>query len=432
VERSANLERAPSDLAVQDEMGPSRGGRPTLSKRSETEPYMTHEPIIQVCVIERGIIGRVATQNPYSYGGPVSGPHFIGRDAEVADLVTRMVGGISVVVTAPRRYGKTSLIDRATELVRKDHGAVISVNLMHCPGLDTFASRLVAGAYNTEGARVRRARQGLPELLRRLRVQPAPTLDDAGKPRFTFGGLAERDAIVVLDDTYAILSSLTTQRPAVLILDEFQAVGELGGGLAPALKALGDQHPKVSLVVAGSRQHLMDALVLSRGAPLYNMADRLALGPIDERVMVRYLVDRARHGAKEMTEAAAEHICELAGPVPYDIQRLAYEVFDRAGDRIDTSNADDGMGGVIRREDPNFTDAFSRMSIRHRRVLVGIAVRRRVEQPYTAELAREVGYAGPPGVRRAIEALGADETISDRQGALVVTDPFFAEWLRRL
>ncbi len=162
------------------------------------------------------------------------------------------------------------------------------------------------------------------------------------------------------------------------------------------------------------------------------MAERLALGPIDERVMVRYLVDRARHGAKEMTEAAAGRICELAGPVPYDIQRLAYEVFDRAGDRIDSSDADDGMSGVIRREDPNFTDGFSRMSIRHRRVLVGIAVRRLVERPYTAEFAREAGYAGPPGVRRAIEALGADETLSERQGALVVADPFFAEWLRRL
>ena len=394
--------------------------------------HVTHDPITHDCVIGRSIIGGVATRNPYSYGGPVSGPHFIGRDAEVADLVSRMVTGISVVVTAPRRYGKTSLIDRAAELVREDHGAVISVNLMHCPGLDTFASCLVAGAYATEGGRVRRARQGLPELVRRLRVQPALTLDDTGKPRFTFGGLAERDAIVVLDDVYAILSSLAAQRPAVLILDEFQAVGELGGGLAPALKALGDQHPKVSLIVAGSRQHLMDALVLSRGAPLYNMAERLALGPIDERVMVRYLVGRARHGAKDMTEAAAERICELAGPVPYDIQRLAYEVFDRAGDRIASSDADDGMSGVIRREDPNFTDGFSRMSIRHRRVLVGIAVRGRVGQPYTAEFAREVGYAGPPGVRRAIEALGAHEAISERQGALVVADPFFAEWLRRL
>ena len=394
--------------------------------------HVTHDPITHDCVIGRSIIGGVAIRNPYSYGGPVSGPHFIGRDAEVADLVSRMVSGISVVVTAPRRYGKTSLIDRAAELVCEDHGAVISVNLMHCPGLDTFASCLVAGAYATEGGRVRRARQGLPELVRRLRVQPALTLDDTGKPRFTFGGLAERDAIVVLDDVYAILSSLAAQRPAVLILDEFQAVGELGGGLAPALKALGDQHPKVSLIVAGSRQHLMDALVLSRGAPLYNMAERLALGPIDERVMVRYLVGRARHGAKDMTEAAAERICELAGPVPYDIQRLAYEVFDRAGDRIASSDADDGMSGVIRREDPNFTDGFSRMSIRHRRVLVGIAVRGRVGQPYTAEFAREVGYAGPPGVRRAIEALGAHEAISERQGALVVADPFFAEWLRRL
>jgi hypothetical protein len=374
----------------------------------------------------------MATRNPYSYGGPVSGPHFIGRDAEVADLVSRMVSGVSVVVTAPRRYGKTSLIDRAAELVREGHGAVISVNLMHCPGLEAFAGRLVAGAYSTEGGRARRARQGLPELLRRLRVQPALTLDDAGKPRFTFGGLAERDAIVVLDDVYAILSSLAKERPAVLIFDEFQAVGELGGGIAPALKALGDRHPKVSLLLAGSRQHLMNALVLSRGAPLYNMAERLALGPIDELVMVRYLGDRARQSAKHMTEAAAKRICELAGPVPYDIQRLAYEVFDRAGTRIDNSEVDHGMRGVVRREDPNLTDAFSRMSIRHRRVLVGIAVRCRVEQPYTADFAREVGYAGPPGVRRAVEALSADETLTKRQGALVLTDPFFAEWLRRL
>jgi hypothetical protein len=374
----------------------------------------------------------MATQNPYSYGGPVSGPHFVGRDAEVAALVSRMENGVSVVVTAPRRYGKTSLVDRGAELVRDEHGAVISVNLMHCPGLDAFAGRLVAGVYSTEGGRLHRARQGATELLRRLRVQPALTLEEDGKPRFTFGALAERDTLTVLDDVYAILSAIAKARPAVLVLDEFQAVQDLGGGIAPALKALGDQYPKVSLVLAGSRQHLMEALVLSRVAPLYNMAERLALGPIDERVMIRYLGDRARCGAKHMTDDAAERICKLAGPVPYDVQRLAYEVFNQAGDQIDSSDVDDGMTGVIRREDPNFTDSFSRMSIRHRRVLVGIAARRRVKQPYTAEFAREIGYAGPPGVRRAIEALGADETLAERDGALVVADPFFAEWLRRL
>jgi len=43
-----------------------------------------------------------------------------------------------------------------------------------------------------------------------------------------------------------------------------------------------------------------------------------------------------------------------------------------------------------------------------------------------------VGYAGPPGVRRAIVALEQDEILEHRSGGLVVTEPFFAWWLRRL
>jgi hypothetical protein len=371
-------------------------------------------------------------RNPYSYGGPVSGPHFAGREVEVAQLVSRMANGVSVAVTAPRRYGKTSLIERAAQQVRKGGGAVLSVNLMHCAGLDALAGRLVAGAYAVHGGRVRRARQGLPELVKRLRLQPAVTFDERAQPRFTFGALVERDAITILDDVYSILASIAEERPAVLVLDEFQAVADLGGGLAPALKALGDRYPAVSLVVAGSRQHMMDALVLARGAPLYNMTERLALGPIDDSVMEDYLLGRAKSGGKRMSRGSARRVRELAGPVPYDIQRLAYEVFDQSGEEIAPTDVDRGMGFVVSREEGNFTDLFERIPLRHRRLLVGVARRGRVEQPYSSEFAKEVGYAGPPGVRRAVEALGAEEVLVDRGGALEVGDPFFAEWLRRL
>jgi hypothetical protein len=162
------------------------------------------------------------------------------------------------------------------------------------------------------------------------------------------------------------------------------------------------------------------------------MAERLALGPIDQKTMVAFLIERARDGGKDMTPDAAERICALAGPVPYDIQRLAYEVFDLSGDEIGAGDVDEGMSGVIRREDPNFADLFSRMSLSRRGVLAGIAARYRVDQPYSAEFAREVGYAGPPGVRRAIEALSAEDILTERDHALVIADPFFAEWLRRL
>jgi hypothetical protein len=67
---------------------------------------------------------------------------------------------------------------------------------------------------------------------------------------------------------HSILTDLAKQGPACLILDEFQASADLSPRLPALLKALSDEHPTVSLVLAGSRRHLMESLVLAKGAPL--------------------------------------------------------------------------------------------------------------------------------------------------------------------
>ncbi len=371
------------------------------------------------------------SENPYSYGGPVTGPHFAGRQEELAALVSRMSNGVSVAVTGPRRYGKTSLIRRGIEELTGD-AAVIQVNLMHCPSLDALASRLTAGAFELPGAKWRRARQAVPEFLSRVRVKPTVTFGDDGKPAFGFGGLDVRDASRVLDDVYAMLASLSATRPAVLALDEFHAIADLGVALPGMLKALGDEHPRVSLVMASSKHHLMDALVISKGAPLYNMAERLALGPIDPEALIDYLQARASVGRKPMDISAAREICARAGAVPYDLQRLAYEVFDVAGTQIGVEDVAVGMARVLGHEAPDFVDRLSSLTLGQRRVLVALAAHRGVERPSSAGLAREVGYATPAGTRRAITALVEAELVIAREGAVFVADPFFAEWLRTL
>jgi hypothetical protein len=367
--------------------------------------------------------------NPYSYGGPVSAPHFADREVELAALVSRMKDGISVAVTGPRRYGKTSLIGRGVEEVEKAGVAVVSVNLMHCPSLEVLARRLTTGAFELKGAKWRRARQAVPEFLSRVRVKPTVTFGDDGKPIFGFGELGLSDAGRVLDDVYGMLAALPS---AVLVMDEFQAIADLGSGLVGVLKSLGDEHPKVSLVMASSKRHLMEALVISKGAPLYNMAERLALGPIDPSALTRYLQGRARAGKKPMGLVAAGEICELAGPVPYDIQRLAYETFDVATKRIEVVDVHRGLSNVLDHEAPDFSDRLAAFTLGQRRVLVAIATHQGVAHPNSASFAREVGYATPAGARRAITALMEEELVGVREGSVVIADPFFARWLREL
>ena len=371
--------------------------------------------------------------NPFHYGTPASGDFFTGREQELAALTSRVRNGINVVVTAPRRYGKTSLLERACAELTRSRAAIVRINVLQCPDLATLAAKLASETYSLPGGTWRRARHAVPEFLRRFRVTPIITFDEGGHPTFLFSpGLSGPRADELVADVYAILSSLSAKRPAALVLDEFQAVPELGPHLPSLLKALADEHPQVSLVLAGSRRHLMEELVLNAGAPLYNMAERIALGPIDPPTMEAFLVARADSAGKPMSRSAAGELVALAGPVPHDIQRLAYETFDAAGRRINSDDVVAGLERIVMHEASAYSDRFSRLGIGQRRVLQALAERSPLEQPYTAEFARRVGYAGPPGVRRAVIALEDDELVESRANGLVVADPFFAWWLRGL
>jgi hypothetical protein len=370
-------------------------------------------------------------KNPFSYGSPVSGSHFAGREVELAALTSRMSNGINVVVTAPRRYGKSSLLGVASHQVGAAGGSIIRANLLRIPNVETLAGRLASEAFGLTGGPWRRMTQAVPEFLKRLRLRPTITLDDAGKPQFTFApGATPRDAEQLIDDVYLILADLAKASPACLILDEFQAAADLSPRLPALLKALSDEHSAVSLVLAGSRRHLMESLVLAKGAPLYNMAERIALGPVDELVMRRYLQARTKAGGKSMEAQVADAIRTQSGPIPHDIQRLAYEVFDASGTSITESNVVIGMEHVVNHEAEVYAERFSRLALGHRRLLLALAANE-VRQPQSAWFVRVAGYANAASVRKAMQVFEQDETVLQRDGVYCVADPFYREWLRR-
>jgi uncharacterized protein len=370
-------------------------------------------------------------RNPFSYGSPVADPHFAGRAEELAALTSRMSNGINVVITAPRRYGKTSLLNRAAERAGVDGGSIVRANLLRIPSIDALAGRLASEAYQLDRGSWRRAAQSIPAFVARLRLRPTVIIDDSGRPQFTFTPtVGARDAEQLIDDVYQMLGEMAESGPAVLMLDEFQAAVDLSSRLPELLKALSDEHPKVSLVLAGSKRHLMESLVLSRGAPLYNMAERLALGPIEDSVMQEFLQARAGSGGKPMGAAVADAIRELAGPIPHDIQRLAYEAFDAAAESVELDDVRVGMDRVVDHEAESYADRFSKFAIGHRRVLLVLALER-VTRPQSGEFVRTVGYANPGAARKAIRVLEEDETVVSRAGVYEIADTFFRAWLRR-
>lgn len=370
--------------------------------------------------------------NPFHYGSPAEGEYFVGRDEEIDTLVSRIRAGVSVVIISPRRYGKTSLHRAAQALLAHDRppAAVIEVNVLRATSLAALGTMLISGAYRLRGARWARARQAVAEFVGRLRVAPSVSFDQLGQPRFSFDvGLGARDIETILDDVLGLLAELGSTRPVALVLDELQAITRLGGGLADVLKGLADRYPSVPLVLAGSRRHLMEALVIEAHAPLYGMAQRLSLGPIPLPTMTEHLCRRAASGAKQLDDPTARLIVELAGPVPNDIQHLAFEAYELAAARIDTSTVDAALARAVAHEAALHAEHLARLSPGQARVLVAIA-EHSPAQPYGASFVRAVGLANASSVRKALQPLLDDEDVVLRDGLMAVGDPFFAAWLR--
>jgi hypothetical protein len=374
----------------------------------------------------------MAAPNPFHYGTPAEGDYFTGRRQELDALVSRIRNGINVVLVAPRRYGKTSLVRAAQARLdrSKPAAALVEVNLLRAGSLPRFAGLLTAGAYQIRGAKWSRARQTIPEFLRRLRVSPIVTFDVTGTPRFGFdAGIVQPDVETVVADVYSLLAEEAARRPAALILDEFQAITRLAENMPDVLKGLADEHPQVSLVLAGSKRHLMEELVLHQHAPLFGMAQRLALGPIPAAEMEAYLAGRCRSAGKAMDPATAAYIVQRAGPVPNDIQHLAYDSVEAAGPKVDHAAVDRGMAAAVGHDAMLYAENFGRLSPGQARVLVALAAAPPAE-PYSSSFARSVGLASGSSVRKALQPLLDSEDIVERDGRLAVGDPFYAEWLR--
>ena len=316
--------------------------------------------------------------NPFRYGSPVTGDNFAGRKIELQALIERVTQGINVSVVSPRRYGKTSLLLAAEATAGRAGVAIVHVNVLAQPAPGRFASALATGYARTRHHLLQRGAAAIAELRGRFRIAPIFEVGDDGRPKLSFApSLAEPDAISVLEDVYRLLAE--GDRPPVLVLDEFDSIVDIEPRAADVLKGLADTYPRLSLVVAGSRRRMANAIV------------------------------------------------ERAGPVPNDIQHLAFETFVVAGDVIALEDIDAGMAQAVALNAATYADAWHQRSAVQRRVLAALA-REATPEPFGGSFARRTGLA-PSSVQRAIEALSQDDWVVATEGTWYLTDPFFTRWV---
>ena len=374
-------------------------------------------------------------RNPYHFGSPVNNTvHFADRERETALLRSLMLNGQNAIVIAPRRYGKTSLLNHVVDRVRDAGGRTGKVNLIRCATPKDVAEELLRGVVHGPlgplGGRVHE----ILTTLRHLRVTPEFTFDTTtGTIRGVRLDNLEADVSwqdVIGDVVRTLRTAGDRSHPASLVLDEFQKVLEIDPGLPDVFKGMVDELSEVSLVFAGSRRHLMERMVddPDHGA-LYNVGSKHYLGKIPEAEFVGYLIARATAAGATLGLKEAERIYRIAAAVPNDVQLVAFFAFEQVDDGgvIDDAAIDRALRVAVGDQKDEFEQLFSRLA-RSQQLLLKRIARGGVESFTSQSVLVELGVSHTAAAR-AGEVLQREDLLLRDGTTWTVASGLFREWL---
>lgn len=378
------------------------------------------------------------SENPFVYGEIVPAESFVNREVELHRLVTDLADGQKVFLISPRRYGKSSLVRQAFATLARRKVVTLEFTVSsfssYVAFLEGYAQALIALETRTGRA---------PSWLRGLFSSATPEVrfeagTSGGGPTVSFPSVrTARDAARLAEEVFALPARLADRlgRRLVIALDEFQAITSFDvKSVEPALRAAVQQQRQVGYVFAGSEPSLMEQMISPR-RPFYKAGPVMRLERIPEDVFADFVERRFRATGLTPEAGLGAAVVDLAGNLPYDVQRLAHETWDDAATarrkRVGLEDLHATLRRLLAEQATMFEAVWQQLTLAQRAVFRAVVLQHGVELLSAGTRTRH-RLGGSSSVQSALAALLRHDLIArEDDGRYVVVDSLVREWVAR-
>lgn len=365
--------------------------------------------------------------NPFNYQSPVSPPRLIDRRAELDALQAAAADRIAIRLAAPRRFGKSSLLEAHVGAMHEVGHRAVRVDFSKVATVGDAATRVI------------RAYRDLPDdpnrVVRRWATRLGVTASAAG---FGFS-IAPRAARVPPDQARTALLELLDVPGAlhaadgeltIVCFDEFQDLLVADDALDGLVRSVVQHHGEAAAYVfAGSQPSLMHALFSEQERPFYGQARPLELPalPIAEagRDIEALIVAEGFHPG-----TAVDELLEFTRGHPQRTMLLAHHLYTLLDQ---PEPPEDPAAAAIASALDETRDAqqalWDGLGRTERVVMIALGD----GQAPTGTLVADEHRIARSTLQEALDRLLADQrhVRRDAEGTPYLLDPLLAEWLRR-
>ncbi|HEX5527061.1 MAG TPA: hypothetical protein VFX44_07675 [Solirubrobacterales bacterium] len=268
--------------------------------------------------------------NPFVFNKPLEPDQLIDRDDEAKHLLQLAEGGHASRLSAPRRYGKTSLLRRVGRDAELAGFNYVEVDFYGALTTSDVVGRMEE-AYGRLRTPLRRAALAAIDTLRpKLSIGAGPLRVEAqALPRSE----ANRVLAGLLDLPLMLFERNGTR--TLIAFDEFQELLAIGEGIDGLFRSHIQRHgDAASYIFAGSQPGLMHQLFGLHERPFFGQARVFRLGPLSDADLIEYVGTRFEETGREAMPALSA-LLERAKGHPQRAMLLAHHLWEqtpRGGD----------------------------------------------------------------------------------------------------
>lgn len=372
--------------------------------------------------------------NPFKFGKAVSGDEFYDQKDSFRKLYTKLAGGsCNVVMYAPRRYGKTSLVKKVLARLSDDGVPTLCINLNKIETIEKFCEQYTAAVCSLVGA----GRETL-NLLTTYLSHLHPTVSIGGEAlvsvRFDFGERMSSASLSNVLDFANQIAAAKLKRRIIIAFDEFQEIERFSSELPleGIFRSCIQEHDAVSYVFFGSKTHLLKRMFGDRSRPFYKSAAimRLDRPPLDESR--DFICRRFASRSIGIDDSIAERIVQEADNVPYYVQQLCSLTFDavmaREGNWVEAADVDSAVSDLLDENGDYYGERLSYLSPLQRLLVTALAHEPKKE--FTADYRRKYSLGASSSVHATLKALVEGGLVESDESKYFLGDPFFARYVR--
>jgi hypothetical protein len=370
--------------------------------------------------------------SPFLFGRTVSNSGFTNRELDLEKLYKNLTNGINTMLISPRRWGKSSLVERLIlDLKTKNQEIkVVNLDLFSVSSeeefLEMFAKEVIKASSTIWQDWLQFGKNFFKQLTPILSVGIDPVNDFS--LGFDWKQLKKHRAEIL-----ELPEKIANEKKCLFIicLDEFQNLATFHEfeSLEKSLRAIWQRQKSVSYCLYGSKRHMMTDIFNNPSKPFYRFGDIMLLQKIKREKWTSFIIESFAKTKKEISPELAELIPSLMQDHSWYVQQLAHYTWQKTKKKATKTEIQLAFSELIEANTPFYMREVEGLSLTQLNFLKAVA--HKEEKLSSAEMLQKYRLGTSASVVKNKSILLKADLIDEFKGKLSFLDPAFEYWFLR-